>query len=190
MLRSTYQLVRELSERLLRVPALTRGYERKAPGALGDTLRWIDDAERIMSGHRLTAAARLAGLKARILAPSFEDDLRGGLRRKQLAIAVGLLHELQETVQVALEPHATKLRQARDLGRQLLQIVAQSGAIRFDPSEDLATLIDRIWALCVAHDQLKPIAAQLRALLSSDDIRLLLAEEIDPLDFLAPSEAR
>jgi len=44
-------------------------------------------------------------------------------------------------------------------------------------------MIERVWALCTGHDQLKPLAAQLRALLSADDIRLLLAEEIDPRDF-------
>jgi len=184
MLRSTYRLVNDASALLLDVPALVRGFERRTPGALPALLGWIDRAEALLSGHRLPAAADLAGLRARILAPAFEDARRrGDLRRRQTAAAVAALHDLQRTVQDALEPFSAKLRQARDLARQLLMIVAQSGAVRYDPAADLASMVERVWALCTGHDQLKPIAAQLRALLSADDIRLLLAEEIDPRDF-------
>jgi len=44
-------------------------------------------------------------------------------------------------------------------------------------------LIAQIWALCVSHEQLKPHAVQLKTLLASDDIRLVLAGEIDLADF-------
>jgi len=184
MFRSTYRLVNDASTLLLDVPALARDFERRTPGALPALLRWIDRAETLLSNHRLSAAAELAGLRARILAPAFEDARRrGDLRRRQTAVAVASLHDLQHTVQDALEPFSAKLRQGRDLARQLLMIVAQSGAVRYDPAGDLPSMIDRVWALCTGHDQLKPLAAQLRALLSADDIRLLLAEEIDPRDF-------
>lgn len=184
MFRSTYRLVNDASALLLDVPALARGFERRTPGALPALLRWADRAEALLAEHRLPAAAELAGLRARILAPAFEDARRrGDLRRRQTAAAVSALHDLQRTVQDALEPFVAKLRQARDLARQLLMVVAQSGAVRYDPAGDLPSMIDRVWALCTGHDQLKPVAAQLRALLSADDIRLLLAEEIDPRDF-------
>jgi hypothetical protein len=190
MLRSTLQLVRQLSDQLLLIPAIVRGFEKKSPGALAELMRWLDRTEQTMSGHGLVAAADIAGHKARILAPAFDDDRRGTLRRRQLGIAIALLHELQQSAQDALRPHAAKVQQGRDLARQLLQIVAQSGAVHYDPGNDIATMVDQVWALCTGHEQLKPLTAQLRALLSSDDIRLLLAEEIEPLDFPLRSAAR
>jgi hypothetical protein len=183
MFQSTINLVNDTTALLLEVPALVRGFERRTPGALPTLLDWIDRTERALSGHRLVAAADVAGFKARILAPALAADARTNLRRRQVAVAASLLHDLQRAVQDALQPHAAKLQQARDLARQLLQIVAQSGAVRYDPAGDLALMVDRIWSLCTGHEQLKPMAAQLRALLSSDDIRLLFVEEIEPRDF-------
>lgn len=184
MLRSTLHFVRQLSDQLLLLPAIVRRFERKSPAVMAELMAWIDRCEALLSGHRMVEAAQVAGFKARILAPAFDDDRRGTLRRRQQAVAIGLLHDLQDAIQQGLRPHAAKMQQARDLARQLLQIVAQSGAVRYDPAHGIETMVDRVWALCIAHEQLKPMAAQLRALLSNDDIRLLLAEEIDPLDFM------
>lgn len=184
MFRSIFQLTRQLSDMLLQLPAVVRQFERKSPQAMTRLMEWIDRAEDLLSTHRLTEAADLAGLKARILAPVFDDDKRGTLRRRQQTIAVGLVHELQDALQQALRPRAAKMEQARDMARQLLQILAQSGAIKYDPSVGFEEMVDRIWSLCTQHDQLKPLAAQLKILLSTDDIRLLLAEELDPADFV------
>jgi hypothetical protein len=184
MLRSTFQLTRQLSDALLELPGIVRQFERKSPQVMATLMDWIGRAEDLLSTHRLAEAAEVSGLKARILAPVFDDDKRGTLRRRQQAIAVGLVHELQDALQQALRPRAAKMEQARDMARQLLQILAQSGAIQYDPSVGFEEMVDRIWSLCTQHDQLKPLAAQLKMLLSTDDIRLLLAEEIDPADFV------
>lgn len=184
MLRSTLQLTRQLSDILLQLPTIVRLFERKSPQTMSRLMDWIAHAEDLLSTHRLVEAAEISGLKARILTPVFDDDKRGTLRRRQQSIAIGLLHDLQSTLQHALQPRALKVEQAREMARQLLQIVAQSGAIAYDPSADFETMIDRIWALCTQHEQLKPLAAQLKMLLSTDDIRLLLAEELDPSDFV------
>lgn len=186
MLTSSLHLVRQLTDLLLRVAPLLQQFERKSPQALPGLLGWIGEAEDLLGTHRLPHAAEIAGLKACILAPAFDDAQRGTLRRRQQAIAVGQLHALQDTLQQALRPRALRIEQARDLARQLLQAVAGSGAIAYDPAVPLDRMVDAIWALCTRHDQLKPYAAQLKVLLSNDDIRLLLAEEIDPADFAAP----
>ncbi len=185
MLRSTLQLTRQLSDALLEVPGIVRHFEQKSPQMMVLLMDWIGRSEDLLSTHRLVEAAEVAGLKARILAPAFDDEKRGTLRRRQQTVAIGLLHELQQSLQHALQPRALKVEQAREMMRQLLQIVAQSGAVRYDPAIGIETMIDQVWALCIAHEQLKPMTAQLRALLSNDDIRLLVAEEIDLLDFVA-----
>ncbi len=189
MLRSTYRFVQDLSDALLRFPELVRGFERKSPHALSDLDDWIDRAERLLSSQRLVAAADVAGYKAKMLAPSFDDVRRTGLRRRRAAAALGLMHDLQHSVQTALAPHADRVEQARAIARQLLQVVARSGAIVYDPASSFQDLVDSIWALCLGHDQLKPHATQLLALLSQDDVRLLLAELVDPADFVDAQRA-
>lgn len=184
MFRSTFQIDRRLSEQLLQLPDIVRQFERKSPGAMPELMQWIDSSENMLSGYRMTQAADLAGLKALIIAPAFEDDTRGKLRRRQQAVAVGLLHQMQDAIQQGLRPHALKMQQSRELVRQLLQVVAQSGAVHYDAEHGVEALVEQIWALCIGHEQLKPIAAQLRTLLSHDDIRLLLVEEVDPIDFV------
>jgi hypothetical protein len=184
MFRSIFQLSQQLSDLLLQVPELVGRFERKSPHALTQLMAWIDRTEEMLSSHRMTEAADIAGLKSRILAPIFDDDRQGTLRRRQQAIAVGLIHDLQEALQQALRPRALKVAQARDMARQLLQIVAQSGAIKYDPAVAFEEMIERIWALCTQHDQLRPLATQLKVLLPTDDIRLVLAEELDPGDFV------
>ena len=184
MFRSTLQLTRQLSDALLEMPGIVRQFERKSPQVMGQLMAWIGRAEDLLSTHRLVEAAEVSGLKARMLAPVFDDDKRGTLRRRQQAIAVSLVHELQQSLQHALQPRALKVEQARDMARQLLQIVAQSGAIVYDPTVAFEDMVDRIWLLCTQHEQLKPLAAQLKTLLSTDDVRLLLAEELAPADFI------
>lgn len=190
MFRSTLAIVRRLSDRLLLIPGIVRAFERKSPGAIAELLRWIDDTEAAMSGHGMVGAADLAGLKARILAPGFDQERRIGARRRQFAAAVALVHDLQQATQDALAPLSAKVEQTRGMVRQLLQIVAQSGAVQFHPANDATAMVEEIWALAIAHEQLRPIVAQMRSLLPTDDIRMLLAEEFDPLDFPLATSSR
>ena len=183
MQRSILQFVNQLDELLLEIPRIVRDFDQKSPQALQDLIDWIGRSEALLSSHRVSAAATIAGFKSRLIASAYTDDRRGTLRRRQLAIATGMIDELQRSVQDALRPYAEKIRQSRDLGRQLLQIVAQSGAVKYDAGLGFEALITQIWALCSSHDQLKPFAIQLKILLPTDDIRLLLAEEIDLIDF-------
>jgi hypothetical protein len=173
----------QLTDLLLQLPAIVSAFERKSPRALADFMRWIDRAEALLSGNRMVEAARIAGHKSRILAPAFDADKRTNLRKRQSAVAVAALHEIQSTLQDALEPSATKLAQAREIARLLLQAIAQSAAVKYDPKVGFDILIAQIWGLCTSHEQLKPHALQLRTLVSNDDIKLLLASEIDLADF-------
>jgi hypothetical protein len=140
-------------------------------------------AEDLLSSHRLPQAARLAGVKSKMLAASLQDERNGATRRRQIQAAIAALDDAQQCLQDALHPQAAKIEQARDVLRNLLQIVAHSGAIQYEPKYGVATLIDQVWALCAKHDQLKAHAVQLRSWLSFDDLRLLMAEEIEPADF-------
>lgn len=183
MIRSKYQLVGQLIDLLMEFSGIVTAFQSRSPGATSSLSAWMQRAEDLLSQHRLPQAARLAGVKSKMMAASAQDERNGATRRRQVQAAIACLDDAQQCVQDALQPQAAKIEQARDLLRNLLQIVAHSGAIRYDPKYGIETLIAQVWELCAGHDQLKAHVVQLRSWLSFDDIRLLMAEEIEPADF-------
>ncbi len=183
MQRSILYLAQQLTDLLLEFPAIVGQFETKSPLALMELTDWMNRSEELLSGRRMAQAAEIAGFKSNIFAPIYDDDKRGALRKRQLAAAVGVLQPVQQCVQTALQPQAAKVQQSRELVRHLLQIVAQSGAVVYDAAAGIEALTAQVWALCCQHEQLKPHTVQLKSLLPSDDIRLLLIEEIEPVDF-------
>jgi hypothetical protein len=183
MIRSKYQLVRQLIDLLLEFPNIVQAFQTKSAGSIPLLSAWTQRSEDLLSTHRLPEAAHLAGVKSRMIAASAQDDRSSNSRKRQIQSAVACLEDFQQCLQDALRPNAIKIEQARDVLRNLLQIVASSGAIRYDPKHGLDGLIVQIWNLCNQHDQLKPHVVQLKSWLSFDDIRLLMAEEIEPSDF-------
>lgn len=183
MIRSKYHLAAQLTDLLLEFTGIVNAFQAKSSSATLTLSAWMQRAEDLLSSHRLPQAARLAGVKAKMLAASTQDERNGATRRRQIQAAVACLDDAQQCLQDALQPQAAKIEQARDVLRNLLQIVARSGAVRYEPKYGIAALIEQVWELCAQHDQLKAHAVQLRSWLSFDDIRLLMAEEIEPADF-------
>ncbi|WP_027671774.1 hypothetical protein [Rheinheimera baltica] len=183
MQKSIVHLVKELSALLLRYPALVTRFERKEPQALAQLGEWLNGAEQLLSSYGIVSVAELAGLRSKLLHPGYHDDHRGSLRKQQLKQAVDMLYDVQHCVQQALTPHQQKLQQSQELLRQLLSMVSQSKAIQYD-GHNFNDLVQQVWQLICQHEQLKAGAVQLRSWLSSQDIILLLAEEINPADFV------
>lgn len=185
MQKSTVHLVAQLSNLLLRYPALVTLFERKQPAALAELSSWIEQAEQLLSSFGVVSAAELAGLRSKLLVPVYNDEHRGSMRKQQLKQAVDILYAVQACVQQALTPFQQNLLQSRDLTKQLLSIVSQSKAVRYDSSVSFDSFVQQIWQLIGQHEQLKAGAVQLRSWLSHQDVILLLAEEINPEDFQA-----
>ncbi len=183
MQKSIVHLVNELTALLLGYPAVVSLFERKQPQALLQLTTWIDSAEQILSSYAIVSSAELAGLRSKLLQPVYDDEHRGTLRRQQLKQAVTILYDVQSCVQQALLPYQQKLQQSRELLRQLLSIVSQSRAIQYD-GHNFEALVQQVWQLIGQHEQLNAGAVQLRSWLSQQDSILLLAQEINPADFL------
>lgn len=183
MQKSLLFLTTELTDHLMRFPALVHQFERKDPQALHRFAEWLTNAEALLSTYRLVAAAEIAGFKSKLLSPLYHDDHRGSLRKRQLAVAIDLLDASQQCLQQVLAPYQDKLTKNRELIKQLLTIVSQSQAISYSSDGGVEQLIEEVWLFINQHDQLKAGAVQLKSQLSNDDIRLLLAEEINPAEF-------
>ena len=183
MLKSRLYLARQLSDHILEIPELVDQFAAKSPDAVNLLLAWFDRVEAIMLNNRMIEAAMIAGYKSQIIAPALDDRRGMNLRKRQQAVAISLVHQIQEGMAMALRPHLAKIDQARDIANQLLQIVAQAKVIQLGVNLEIRQLAEQIWNVCVNHDQLKPLAVQLKTILSQDDVIWLLAEEIEPADF-------
>lgn len=183
MQKSTVHLVSELSALLLAFGPMVTLFQRKQPQALFKLTDWLDKAEQLLSSYGMVISAQLAGHRSKLLQPVYNDDHRGSLRKQQLKQAVAMLYDVQDCVQQALLPHQQKLQQSTDVIRQLLSMLTQSGAVRYEADAGFEAFVQQIWQLISEHEQLKASAVQLRSWLSPQDILLLLAQEINLEDF-------
>lgn len=185
MLKSKLHLSEQLTQQLLAIPEIVKQFASKSPEAINVLLEWIDETENILTNNRMTQSAKLAGLKAKILAIELDPTMpRRQLKKQQQALATGLVFDLQNTVTEALDPIRNRIDEAKLLVRQLLQAISQSGAFRSKTIPDANALLREIWAMCTTHEQLKPISAQLLAIIGYADVQMILASELEPGDFI------
>lgn len=186
MKRSIVHLARMLKAKQLEFPALVSSLERKEFSFMQDLVSWIKHTEQILADNNNSGAAELSGLRSRILAPRFSDERRASTKKLQLKIAAEVLYDVQHAVALELGPIEARVEEARVLVRQLLAIVAQSGAVVFDAAKPFEMFIDEIWRFVGANDQLKAGAIKLRSSLPSADIPILIADEVNTEDFVPP----
>jgi len=183
MQNSPIYINKSLSSLLLHFPVLVKKLEQKDPQFLLKLFDWIEQAEDVLSKHRIVGVAELSGLKSKIISPIHHDDFRGSLRKQQLKVASDILFDLQDCLQRALHPYEEKIQQSREIANQLLTIVSESGALTYSSDIPLDTFVRQVWGMLTSHDQLKAGAVQLRSQLSEQDIHLLIADEIDLASF-------
>jgi len=184
MLVSHFRIREQLTGLLLELPGLTDALERKQAGSVHQLIDLLQRAEQILVDNRMRQAADLAANRGALVAVGL-DDSGGRTRRKERRCALERIGPIGTALTEALAPVEHRIESARPPARQLLQLVAASGAIQLNGDRDLIDLVDRIWQLATAHEQLKSLALQIRVALNRQDIPLLLAEEIDLADFAA-----
>jgi len=82
-----------------------------------------------------------------------------------------------------IKPYETNVNEARDLLKQLLSIVKQSGGIKYSDQLDFQVFITSIWQLFSTHEQLKPGTLKILTLISQIDALRIIAEEIDLIEW-------
>jgi hypothetical protein len=184
MLVSHFRIREQLAGLLLELSGLTSSLERREAGAVQRVIEFLRRAEQALVDNRLRQSAELAAVRADLAAVRLgESD--GRLRVRERRCALEKIGPIGSALSAAVAPVEQRIESARLAARQLLQLVAASGAVRRDGQQDLTQMVERIWQLAREHDQLKPLALQISVALNRQDIPLLLAEEIDPDDFAA-----
>ncbi len=169
---------------LLELPALTTALVGKQPGSVQRLVDLLQRSEQLLIDNRMRQAADLAASRAALVAVRL-DDSGGRMRSKERRCALERIGPIGSAISEALAPVEQRIESARLPARQLLQLVAASGAVELNGDRDLTEFVERIWRLASEHDQLKSLAMQIRIALDRQDIPLLLAEEIDLADFAA-----
>lgn len=181
---SLFRIREQLIGLLLEIPPLTTALAGKQPGSVERLVDFLQRTEQLLIDNRMRQAADLAASRAALVAVRL--DISGGrLRSKERQCALERIGPIASAISEALGPLEQRIESARLAARQLLQLVAASGAVRLNGDRDLIELVERIWQLATEHDQLKSMAMQIRVALDRQDIPMLLAEEIDIADFAA-----
>jgi hypothetical protein len=172
----------ELNALLLELPGLTSALIGREPAAVQLLTGFLERGEQLLVRNRMPQAAALAASRAALEAARLEETGGRG-RQRQYRCALHAIGPIGAALAEALAPLEQRIDSVRLPARQLLQLIAASGAVTANGAGDLADLIERIWQMANQHDQLKPLAMQLRIALGGPDILLLLADELDVADF-------
>ncbi len=180
MKKSIINLVKVLKNKLVEFPVMVNRLERKDPHFTNKLMEWIKSTEELLATYNISETSELAGIRSKIIAPAFDTTTRrASMKKEQLRVAAAVLYELQHLLLEVLQPYEMKVEESRELVRQLLLIVGQSGAISYDTSIPFDVFFNQVWSFINANDQLKAGAVKLKTSLPFNDIQLLIAEEID-----------
>lgn len=174
---------RQLHGDLLEIPALVNRLERKDAAFIPELLAWIQRAEDHLLAYQSRQAAEMAGIRSRILSARHEDGNGIARRKLQWKAAADSLFALQEVLQQVCAPLEKQLYEARELIRQLLLIVAQTGVFIYRHGQEFDAFLQEIWKFINGNEQLRAGAVKLKTVFGAEDIRLLMAEEINLEDF-------
>lgn len=184
MKKSVLDLVTRLQTKLLEFPSITDRLEKKDPYFVDFLLKWLKETEDIFSTHSISEVAALAGYRAKILSSNYNDTVKISLKKNERKrIASDCMLEIQSEVYKVLNPRLSNIEECRQLLRQLLNIISQNNIIKYDRMKPFDEFITELWNFIIAHEQLKPGAVKLKTFLPMNDIRLLIAEEVQLEDF-------
>jgi chorismate mutase len=183
MIVSPVQAAYALTNLLLELPIIVSNVEAKSAASITEGVDWLNRSQAVLLSNRMPQAAQLAAIKAKLSTFQQVPERRGSARQRERQAFLEHVSAMQRAVMSALQPLEQRIDSARPLARQLLQLVAMGGALKADPTTDLMVFVEQIWSLATAHDQLKPIAMQIRVALSRQDALLILADEVDLTDF-------
>jgi hypothetical protein len=185
---SVLDVYTKLNAKLLEFPALVDSLQRKDLDFLTKLMQWIQDVETICKESNLSETAELAGFRSKIVAQDLANTRRLA-KKEKTKVASEIMYDLQHLVLSVSRPYERKIHECRDIVRQLLGIIQQSGAITYDSKIGFQVLVDSIWSMLSNQSQLKPGAAKLKSLIPEQDILRIIAEEIDLADWTSVSEA-
>lgn len=176
---SILSIIEPLKTKLLEYPALVDGLKNKDYNFLELLENWMKETETILKNNNIAQCSKIAGLRSKIITPIFDESHGRSTKKRQINIAAELMYEIQDTILSVINPYEKKINEARDLLKNLLSVLKQSGAIKYSENIDFQYFINQIWSLFSTHEQLKPSIVSILTLISQVDALRIMAEEIE-----------
>jgi hypothetical protein len=176
---SILHIVNSLEKMLLQFPGIVDGLKNKDYDFLKNLDDWMVEAEKFMMDQRMAECSKIAGLRSKIAAPLFSDRPRQLKKRDQIKAAAECLNKLQGIVTQSIEPYKKRIIEADELLIQMLQVLRQSGVIKYKDGTEFQSFIREIWNILSQNEQLKPAILKLNTLITPIDAQLMIAEEIN-----------
>jgi hypothetical protein len=179
---SALEIVRELKAKLFEYPKMVDYIQRKDVTVVETFEKWLIDVESLLRKYNKTEVSIIAGYRNKMYEPKINRTIQGTTGKSQLTIVSQILFDVQHTIYEIVKPIELKMDEAREIIVQLLNIISQTGLIKYD-GNNFQAFVTSLWSIISSHDQLKPSALKLKSSFSIVDIQMLIAEEINLEDF-------
>ena len=176
---SKLTIIESLKHQLTAFPDLVNKLKNKDYNFLELLENWMIETETILKNNNIAQCSTIAGFRSKIIVPLFEETKGRSQKKKQMQIAAESMFEIQDTVLNVLKPFEQKVSEARDLLRHLLNVLKQSGAVKYTDEVNFQDFINIIFKLFLTHEQLKLSMVGILTLVSQIDILRIIADEIE-----------
>lgn len=176
---SLLSIIEPLKIKLLAYPDLVDRLKNKDYNFLELFESWMKETETILKSNNIAQCAKIAGFRSKIIAPIFDESRGRSTKKRQFHIAAESMYEISISILSVINPYEQKVNDARDLLKHLLNVLKQSGAIKYTDGTDFQYFINQIWTLFSTHEQLKPSMVTILTLISQVDALRIIAEEIE-----------
>lgn len=169
-----------LKKQLICFPELVDSLRAKDINFLKKFEAWLKESETILKNQNIADCSSIAALRSKLAVPLFSFEKRISVKKKQTQIASEILYDSQNILLNVLKPYELKVNSSRELIVQLLGVVKQTGAVKYNPGMGFQSFVDQLWAFVSANEQLKPGLIKVLTLVPYSDAKRLIAEVIEP----------
>ena len=178
MLKPLLDTVGALKAQLFQVPGIVDQIQRKENVAVDSLTRWLKATEDVLQKFGYAQCAELAGLRSKLLGPTFTEPHRSSRKKELLRIATEIVGDAQRVVLNIVLPLEEKANEARTIVNQILMIVRPSGVLDLNDSGSFTDFIQGIWQMLKTNEQVGGGIAKVLTLVNQSDALRILAEEI------------
>jgi len=177
MRKSITIIVNDLNNQLSKIQGLVNQFEKKNLQGVENFKGWLLETEELLKKINLPEVSKFSVKRGELV--TFLPKESRSKKKELLNFSAILLSNAQEDLWEIRSLYAQKLENATILINQILTIVYQSKAFKFDESEDFNSFLEGIWGFCNAHEQLKAVAVQILTQINKSDVLIVMAENIE-----------
>ena len=179
MFRSSIEISEKLEQQLNKVGTCVDMFENRDGLAVDTWMDWLKESEKILKDYGYSDTARLAGLRAEIVAEKNRPDLQRNRRKALDSKAASTVNEAQDilfSINATLRDNIDKVT---TLVRQIMVPAKEAGIIHPPDSTDITLYVENLLAQFKNHEQLKSSIYNAESLIGRFDLLRIIAKELD-----------